>query len=123
MPAWNEQRKLEVRDVAVGVVLAIRSAYLDSGASILTHWDQIQDRMRAAARTSSSVEEWYTGLVRSLQLATLTKASSSEVIGLVEIVGADRRAFLDLIEAEFGYIIAKARVTLERRRAAYQEEA
>lgn len=116
MPGWNEQQKSAVRDAVVRVVLAVRSAYLDSGASILTHWDQIQDRMRAAARTTASVEEWYTALVRSLQLATLAKASSSEVVELVNLVGENRRAFLDLIEAEYGYVIAKARVSLERRR-------
>mgnify|MGYP000508561498 CR=1 FL=1 len=120
MPGWSEQQKQEVRDATVKVVLAIRSAYLDSGASILTHWDQLQDRMRAAARTTASVEEWYTALVRSLQLATLTKASSSSVVELVALVGDNRRSFLDLIEAEFGYMIARARVTLERRRAEYQ---
>lgn len=104
------------RELLVTVLLEVRAAYLDAGGKVLTHWDQIQDRLRGAARTSESVEQWYTALARSLQLSTLTRAGSSSVVELVEAVGMDRDAFLRMIEEEHGYLIALARVTLERRK-------
>lgn len=100
------------------VLLDVRSAYLKAGASPLKHWDQILDRMRAAARTSGSVEEWHTSMCRSLQLGATSNSASSLLVELRTHVGSARGAWLDMIEREHGLLMAMARLEAERRKEA-----
>ncbi len=69
--AIDEQAKERLRTLTVEVLLCYRAAYLKAGASPLKHWDQLQDRMRSAARRSQTPEEWATALSRGLQLPSL----------------------------------------------------
>lgn len=104
--------------MTVLVLLDLRAAYLAAGASPLKHWDQILDRMRAATRTTSSVEEWHTAISRSLQLGSPSKAASSALLELVQTVGPFRGAWLDLVERESGLLMAMCRLEAERRKDA-----
>jgi hypothetical protein len=112
--------------LTVEVLLALRAAYLRTGqANALKHWDILQNRARAAARTTASPEEWATKLQRDLQIASLSSSASSVVVELVhEVTERNARGeWLDLIEREHGYLIALARLTAEKRKEAANEAA
>lgn len=106
------------RLLTAGALLDLRSAYLKAGASPLKHWDQILDRMRAAARTSASVEEWHTSMCRSLQLGAPSSSASSALAELRATVGSARGSWLDMIDREHGLLMAMARLEAERRKNA-----
>lgn len=115
----DEATKDKLRTKTVEVLLVMRAAYLASGANPLKHWDQIQDRMRSAARRSQTPEEWATALARGLQLPALSSSGSRALLDLVAAV-AERgcaAAWLDLIEREYGLLMALCRLCAEERRA------
>lgn len=117
----DEQAKEKLRTETVEVLLDLRAAYLaTAGANPLKHWDQLQDRMRAAARTCASPEEWVTKMARDLQLSAPSLTSSRSLLALVGEVSERhcRREWLDLVEREHGYLLALARLAAEQRRAA-----
>lgn len=114
-----ESEKEKLRSAAVEMLLEMRAAYLrTAGAKVLTHWDILQSRMRSAARTSSNVEEWATDMARALRLDA-PSASYSEVLRQLADRGRDHgSAFLDLVDAEYGYLMAMARAVSEKRKEA-----
>jgi hypothetical protein len=119
----NEEKKERLRTLTVELLLELRSAYLGTpGCNVLKHWDQLQSRMLAASRQSESVEEWTTKMVRTLQLGALRVDSSRSSRDLADFVRENNcsRAWLDLIEREFGYLIAMARGIAEQRKEAAQ---
>lgn len=118
MRRLDETTREAVRHLTVFALLDLRTAYLANGASPLKHWDQILDRMRAAARTSASVAEWHSAMLRGLQLGAPTSAACSGLSELQSTVGAASGDFLDLIEREHGLLLAMARLEAERRRDA-----
>lgn len=109
------------RKLTVDLVMAVRSEYLASGASALSHWDQLKDRMLASARTSQGASEWVTALCRRLSLAAPGKPLSSATESLVsDVESAGPRGeleFLAFVEAEYGLVLARARLEGERRRS------
>lgn len=111
----TQERRETLRHLTVDVILEARRDYLRSGASALRHWDQLQDRMRAAARTCRDPREWVTRLRRDLQLGPPDPASSRSCELLVQAVGGPRetREWLDLVEREHGYLMALARLRAE----------
>jgi len=121
MARLDETTKESLRLLTVAVLMDLRAAYLAAGASPLKHWDQLLDRMRAATRTTASVEEWHTAISRSLQLGSPSNAASSSLDALVRAVGARRGDWLDLVEREHGYLMAACRLEADRRRDARAE--
>jgi hypothetical protein len=115
----DARQKERLVTLTVESLLTLRSAYLRTGqANALKHWDILQSRARAAARTTASPEEWATKLQRDLQIPSLSSLASSVLVELVHVVtelGA-RSEWLDLIEREHGYLIALARLTAEKRK-------
>jgi hypothetical protein len=115
----NEKEKETLRTLTVEVLLEVRGAYLRTpGANILKHWDQLNDRVRMAARTSASPAEWMTALTRSLKIGAPSSASSAATMALTHEVH-DRHcesAWLDLVESELGLLMAMTRVITEERR-------
>lgn len=114
-----EAAKERARELVIDLLLDVKSAYIRAGANPVKHIEQIQDRMRAAARQCSSVEEWWTTISRKLGLGAPSSSASSTV---AELAGHARDtlgqgAFLDLIEREHGYLIAEMRVAHEEARA------
>ena len=119
----NEDDKERLRTLTVEAILELRSAYLGTpGCNVLKHWDQIQDRMRAAARSSETPEEWLTTMTRTLQLGAAKPVSSRWFRDLTDFVRERKaaREWLDLLEREFGYLIAVARGVAEQRRESNQ---
>lgn len=121
----DEAVKDKLREATVAMVLAVRREYLSNGGSPLKQWDQIGDRMRAAARTCASPEEWATTLLRSLQIGSPNKETSSAIRELASLAREQKcpREWLDLIEREHGYLIASARLEAEKRKAAREQMA
>lgn len=114
----DETTRERLRALTVEVLLDLRAEYLASGASPLKHWTQLQDRMRAAARTTTSVPGWVTALARSLGLGAPTRARSGSTLALQEAVTEAARPsrWLDLVEEEHAYLIALARLRAEQRK-------
>lgn len=118
----DETVKEKLRTLTVEVLLDIRAAHLASGASPLTHWTQLQTRMRSAARTTANPEEWITSVRRHLAIQDAPNLSSSRSFrGLADCVREKScaREWLDLVEAEHGYLIAVAQGIAEERRSAH----
>jgi hypothetical protein len=115
----SEEAKEDLRNATVAVVLAVRREYLaTSQANPLKQWDQIQDRMRAAARSCASAEEWTTQIMRSLQISAPSKDSSAYLAALVTAARTHgAREWLDLVEREIGFLIATARLEADRRKS------
>lgn len=117
----DEHQKEKARTLTVEALLELRSAYLRTpGCNVLKHWDQLQDRMRASARSTATPEEWLTTMTRTLSLGAPQVDSSRSFRDLADFVrehGAARE-WLDIIEREYGYIIAVARGVAEQRRDA-----
>jgi len=117
----NESEKEKVRTFAVELLLEMRVAYLRTpGANALKNWDFLTSRMRSAARTSSSVEEWATDMARGLKTEAPSVNYSQALIALADRVREKGAAndFLSLIESEWGYLIALARSIAEQRKEA-----
>jgi hypothetical protein len=113
----EEDQREHLVYLTVTVLLEIRRAYLAVGGSPLRHWDQITDRLRAAARTTASVPEWTTAMHRSLQLGAPSSSASSAIEALtIAVVEVGAPAWLDLLEREHGYVIARTRLAVEQRR-------
>lgn len=108
----------EVREATVSLLLAVRAEYLAAGASALKHWDQLQDRVRSAARTSSTLPEWSTALGRSLGLGAPSRDRCSAIDALHKLLMEQREEneWLALVESEYGYLLAMARLRAEQRR-------
>lgn len=115
----------EIRSALVALIMDVRREYLASpGCSPLKHWDQIQERLRAAARVSEGPEDLVTRLRSGLSLAAPSSSSSRALRRLVELVGPERRGrseLLRMIDREHSYVMALARLEAERRRAGRDE--
>lgn len=114
-----ESEKEELRSAAVEMLLEMRAAYLrTASANVLKHWDILQSRMRSAARTSSNVEEWATDMARAMRLDAPSANYSEALRRLADLARDHGGAFLDLIDAEWGYLSAMARAVSEKRKEA-----
>lgn len=108
------------RELTIGILLEVKHAYLRAGANAVRHIEQIQDRVRAAARTTAGPEEWYTALATRLHLGPPSSSTSSllaDLAGLVRDGELRASEYLDLVEREHGYLIAEMRVAAEEERA------
>lgn len=119
----KEHQKEEVEDRTIDVILAVRREYLASGANPLKHWDQLQDRIRVAARTSTNVAEWVTTLSRSLGLSAPSNSRSLAISRLAETVGhvCTPDEWLDLVEREHSYLVAMGRLRVQEAKDRPQE--
>ena len=121
MPRNEPERAL--LEPLVSLVLGVRAQYLAAyPRAALKHWDQIQDRLRAAARTSGNLSELTTSLLRMLGLSAPSKSTSSAVIELQEI-GEDFKGhrIMSWIESNFALVVARSRLEAERRKDARDE--
>lgn len=117
MPKLSDEERERLVEQTVDVLLELRRAYLLTGASPLKAWDQITDRLRASARTTANVAEWITSMNRGLQLGAPSRQLSSAIERLSVTVGARAVDWLDLLEREHGYVIAKTRMGAEKRKS------
>lgn len=116
----DESTKERLRTLTVEVVLEMRAAYLrTSGVNILKHWDQIQERMRSAAKMTAGPEEWATAMARSLRLDAPSSRYSEALLALTHDVHEASCAgeWLDLLEREYAFLVVMARSCADKRKA------
>jgi hypothetical protein len=108
----------------VTVVLELRRQHLQQAhCNPMKHWQQIHDRLRMAARTSTSVAEWSTKMQRSLSIGVPSSSLSSAMVQLSdEVECIPQPAWLDLLEQEHAYVMALARLEAEDRKAQRNRE-
>jgi len=114
----NQKKRLET--LAVELALALRSAYLSEqgGRPPMNYWEQMENRMRAAARQTASASEWASLMQRRLQIGNLPKGASSALIDLVRFCDEHQAhtEFLDLVERDHGLLVALTRQIVEERK-------
>lgn len=118
----EKKQKEKLRTLVVEFLLDVRRQYArTSGFNPLEQWNLLSNRMRSAARTSGTVDQWCTSLMRSLQIEAPDKASSDSLLALSHwVVETDAHLqMMGLIETEFGHMVAMARKILDERREAY----
>lgn len=120
-PRLTDTQRTVLQTLTMHVLLELRALFLASGASPLSHWDQIESRLQASTRTSASVEEWLTSMKRGLRLVTTSSSLSSAAVRLADEVAllGPRGAlvWLDMVSREVGYLMAITRLEAEDRRA------
>lgn len=128
----GENRLDLLQEMTVTLLDRVRRDALQAGLKPLKQYEQIQSRVRLAAATAATVEEWATTVARGLQVSSLSSSSSSALRDLVDAVrdasvhwkitlGRAVARWLDMIERETGYIIALLRARAEERRECYDE--
>lgn len=118
----DESKRELLRRRTVNVLLAVRSEYLNAGANPLKHWDQIQDRLRTAARTSVDAPGWITALSRSLGLSAPSRARCLATDLLCGETADCASDWLDMVESEHGYLMALAMLEADKKRAEREAE-
>lgn len=130
MPSLSDEKKERLRTLTVEFLMEVRRAYLMAGASPLKHWDQIQSRLLSAARRSTTADEWTTALLRGLQLPALggsRKGGNNASRALIDLTSEVRESgaaseWLDMIQREYGLLMALTREAAERRSEQYNRE-
>lgn len=114
----DEKAKERVRTLVVEIVLEVRRAYLASPSSnVLKHWDQLHGRMKAAARTTASPEEWASRFASGMRVRASSSSGSRALIDLVHFVREHdaNREFFEMLDREHDYMMALARLSAEAR--------
>jgi len=89
-------------------VLAVRET------SGLRMWDQMQSRLRVAAKLSRTTEEFATTLQRGMR-SEMRKALSSAICDFVDQAGTEHRAVLHMVDREHAYILALAQLATDEK--------
>jgi hypothetical protein len=124
MPRLDEGQLERLRTKTVELLLELRAAYLRTpGCSPLKHWEVLQNRLLSAARRAASPDEWSTLMMRGLQLPNLRSSACQALVDLgaaVRELGAQRE-WLDMLEREYGLLMAMTRLAAERQREAREQ--
>lgn len=118
MKLTDEQAE-KLRTLTVEVMLALRAEYLGSGhANPLKHWEILATRLRGAARTTATPEEWTTAMQRRLGLLSLSVPAAQALADLADQVRSWQaaREWLELLERESSYVMALTRLSAEQRK-------
>ncbi len=118
-PSPEYERKL--LGLLTEFLLALRREYLATGANAITHWEQLQNRMTTAARTSVNVADWITRTRTTLRLPAPSRDSSHCSVALEREIAEESLRDADvlrLIERRAPLLVARARVLAEERKEA-----
>lgn len=125
MARLDDAQLEKLRTKTVDLLLDLRAEYLAMPqANALKHWDLLKTRLLRAVQCAMSVDEWETMMRRSLQLGCPSKNSSRSLLdlsGTARELGASR-VWLELVEREWGLLLAMARLASEKRREAHDPE-
>jgi len=121
MPKLSESQKDRLRTLTVEVLLEVRMAYLrTTGANSLKNWDILQTRLRIATRMATTPEQWATQLIRGLGITqAMSVSGSSALVDLVSDIHENGyfRQWRHMLDTEWGLLIAKARLIVEKQKA------
>jgi hypothetical protein len=119
MAKLSEVQLEQLRTKTVELLLELRRLYLRSPqANMLKHWEILQNRMLSAARRAANPDEWVTSMLRGMQIPSVSSACSAAIVslgGAVREAGAARE-WLDMVEREYGLLLAMARLAAEQAR-------
>lgn len=116
------QRREDLRNATISLLLEVRRTYLAEGNKALDHWEQLRTRTRTACKSSMTVEEWFSTLSRGLRLPAPGSVLSSELEKLRVLVGErDVLDWLRLLEDETAALIARTRALADAKKEARQE--
>lgn len=120
MLTTNQRKQLET--AIVEMLLEIRSDYLHEvgGRPAMDYWEQLQNRMRSAARTTQTASEWVTLVARRMRIPSLGKRACQALVELVRLCDESDAHIdaLDMVERDSGLLVALARLTVEQRKEA-----
>lgn len=114
----SKQEKEQLRTLLVEVVLEVRQQYLwGPSPNVPKHWEQLHGRMKQAARTTQTAEEWASRFTRGMGVQALTSQGSQALIDLVHFVTEQDATleFFGTLDREHSYLIALARLTADNR--------
>lgn len=118
----EEKQKKALETITVEFVLSLRSEYLreQDGRPPMNYYEQLQNRMRGAARQTSSASEWASLMQRRLQIGSLSKDASRALIDLVRFCDEHQAHgdFLTAIDRDHALLIALVQLIVEERKAA-----
>lgn len=99
-------------ELIVSLILAVRKEFMrEAHFKPMTHWDQLQTRVLAAARTTGSPMALLSSFRSGLKLTTSPSLSTSEIaVGLVSFYSSSDYALHSKIESEVSYLFACARL-------------
>lgn len=109
--------------LTVDALLDLRAAFLKTGVNAITHWTQLETRMRSAERRAQDPEEWFTLMLKGLRIEGASLNSCRSSVELAKFVDsqARNRAWHELLERRWGMVMATARLTAEQRKEAKEE--
>jgi hypothetical protein len=118
----EDKLKKQLETLSVEMLIAFRGAYLreQSGRPPLNYWSQLQDRVRAAARQTTSASEWASQVQRRLQIPSLSKDYCQVLIDLTQFCDEHQAhtEFLDMIERDHALLMALTQLTIDKRKEA-----
>lgn len=126
---WSQEAKKQrahLRLRLVELVVAVRRQYLSSGGKPLSHWDDIDARLRLALRTTGTLEALVERWLRDLRIPTPDSSVSLALCRLRDEVELQReagwvasdRALFSLLDQQRALAMAEAREAVELAKAA-----
>lgn len=126
---WSPEAKKQrahLRSRLVELVVAVRRQYLSSGGKPLSHWDDIDARLRLALRTTGTLEALVERWLRDLRIPTPDSSVSLALCRLRDEVELQReagwvasdRALFSLMDQQRALAMAEAREAVELAKAA-----
>jgi hypothetical protein len=116
----HEDPKRQLENLLVEFVVMTRDAFVRSvkGKVPMSYWDQIQNRIRSAARTNATASEFVTSVSRKMKLGAPSSSDCLVVTRFVQF--CDENGFnltaMEFIDREIGFIIAMARQIIDARK-------
>jgi len=126
---WSPEAKkqrAQLRARLVDLVVAVRRQYLSSGGKPLSHWDDIDARLRLALKTTGTLEALVERWFRDLRMPTPDNSTSLALCRLRDEIEAQReagwvasdRALFHLFDQQRALAMAEARELVEAAKAA-----
>jgi hypothetical protein len=121
-----KKQRAHLRLRLVELVVAVRRQYLSSGGKPLSHWDDIDARLRLALRTTGTLEALVERWLRDLRIPTPDSSVSLALCRLRDEVELQReagwvasdRALFSLMDQQRALAMAEAREAVELAKAA-----
>lgn len=122
----NDGQRKQLETLLVEMIIGFRAQFLRNhkGRPPLNYWEQIQNRVRSAARTTTTVSEWASAMQRGLQIEALDSWASRALVDLVAFCDEQDAHLecLDLLDRDHAMVLALVRVECEKRRDALREK-
>lgn len=110
--------KKEAQRLTVLLLLEVRREMLSAGANPLKHWDQLQDRLLIASRTTATLHGWFAALCKHLCLPAVDSSTSLALDALQHQAAQFERQWVAEIQRLAPALIAQCRVVADAKKEA-----